>query len=172
MNKKFTKQLIIFFLILSSCVFEDDLLRNTREDYLGDNLCLDGFYYYYDEGKIRGVKFLYRNGVSFEVIGDDKERTKPEEVHTLLTKDRLERLKMDKDMWGIFNIKGNNISLETWRIMSGNHHSVIYSGAILNDTTFIITKRDHANSGVTNANYTYYFYPYSPKPDSTNTFIK
>jgi hypothetical protein len=93
-------------------------------------------------------------------------------VKTLLSEDRLDRLKKYKDLWGIFNISGNGISLETWRIMQGNHHSVIHSGAILNDTTFTITKSDFTDSGITDSNDTYHFYPYSPKPDSTNTFIK
>jgi len=172
MKNIYTKPLLLFLLILSSCCYEDDLLRNTREDYLGDNLRIDGFYYYSFQGKIHDVLFLYRNGVYFKVNGDGKERTKPEEVQTLLVNDHLKWLINDKDFWGIFIIKGNDISLETWSITHGTHYSVIHTGAILNDTTFTITKSDYTDSGITDTNRTYYFFPYSPKPDSTNTFIK
>ena len=172
MHKKYTKSLLLFFLILSSCCYEDDLLRNTREDYLGDNLRIDGFYYSFFQGKIYDVLFLYRNGVYFQVVGDGKERTKPDEVQILLVNDHLKWLINNKDCWGIFNIKDNDISLETWRITHGTHYSVIHSGVILNDTTFTITKSDYTDSGITDRNRTYHFYPYSPKPDSTNTFIK
>ena len=174
MLKKNINPLFIFFLMLSSCVFHEDLLRNTREDYLNDNIRIDGFYYAYsDEGQIRNnIFFLYRNGVYFSVVGDGQERTKPEEVKTLLTEERLKRLAQYKDLWGIFLIKGNDILLESWSITHGNHYSVIESGYILNDTTFTITKRDDNLSGISNSNYTYYFYPYSPKPDSTNVFIE
>ena len=94
MLKKNINPLFIFFLMLSSCVFHEDLLRNTREDYLNDNIRIDGFYYAYsDEGQIRNnIYFLYRNGVYFSVVGDGQERTKPEEVKTLLTEERLKRL--------------------------------------------------------------------------------
>jgi len=176
MNKKFTKRFILFFLILSSCMSccrEDDLLRNTREDYIGDDIRIDGFYYSFFQGEIHNVLFLYRNGVFFKVISDEKKRTKPEEVQTLLTEDRLERYKTHKDLWGIFIIKNNNILLDKWTWAGlGWKTTVIESGTILNDTSFVITKRDNLREGIKDSNETYYFYPYSPKPDSTNIFIK
>jgi len=172
MLKKYINPLFIYFLILSSCTFEDDLLRNTREDYLNDSIRIDGFYYAYSEGQIRKIYFLYRNGVYFSVVGDGQERTKPEEVKTLLTEERFNRLKTEKTLWGIFIIKGNDILFESWSKTHGDHYSVVETGEILNDTTFTITKRDDNLSGISSSNYTYYFYPYSPKPDSTNVFIE
>lgn len=173
MVKKYTKPLLVFFLILSSCFCSiDEPLRNTREDYLNDNIRIDGFYYAYSEGQIRKIYFLYRNGVYFSVAGDGQERTKPEEVKTLLTEEHLKGHQTEKTLWGIFIIKGNDILFESWSQIHGDRYSVIESGDILNDTTFTITKRDDNLSGISSSNYTFHFYPYSPKPDSTNNFIE
>ena len=171
MLKKYIKPLLVFFLILSSCTFDDDLLRNTREDYLNDNIRIDGFYCLYYEGRILEVLFLYRNGVYFRVIGNGKV-TKPEEIETLLTEEHLNGLTTNKRFWGIFLIKDNDILLESWKIIHGDHYSVVMTGDILNDSTFTITQRDDNLSGISSLNYTYYFYPYCPKPDSTNIFIE
>jgi hypothetical protein len=62
MKKIYAKSIILFFLIFSSCL-GDELLKNTRQDYMGDNLRIDGFYYNYYQGKIMEVIFLYRNGI-------------------------------------------------------------------------------------------------------------
>jgi len=172
MHKKYTKQLFLFFLLLSSCFCsEDEPLRNTRRDYIGDNIRIDGFYYHYFQEKITGV-LLYRNGVFFEVSGDGKDRTKPEEVETLLTEEHIKLVKSKKYHCGIFIVEGNRILFETWRITQGNHNAVFQSGEILNDTTFLITKHNYSDAGIKDVNYPYYFYPYSPKPDSTNIFIE
>ena len=170
MHKKYTKPLLLFFLILSSCIFEEPL-RNTRRDYIGDNIRIDGFYYSYFQGKIFNVLLLYRNGVFFDVSGDGKDRTKPEEVEELLTEEHIKLVNSKKYDWGIFIVEGNSILFETWRFTQRDHRAVFQSGEILNDTTFHITKHNYSDGGIKDANTLYYFYPYSPKPDSTNTFI-
>ena len=173
MQKKYTKPLLLFFFILFSCCYEDELFENTREDYLGDNFRTDGFYYDYFQGKIQTILFFYRNGVYFLVAGDGKARTKPEEVKTLFAEDRIEWLKKSKYNWGIFNIKGNDIILETWHPTEHINYVHTKWGEILSDTTFNITKSHYRpENRISNTIYNYYFYPYSPKPDSTNTFIK
>jgi len=165
--------ILFFFLILSSCCYDDDLLRNEREDYLGDNLRIDGFYYYYFEGEIRGVTFFYRNGICLEIVGDGNKRADPEDVKTLLTEENIEYHRKSKEGWGLFKVIGNTFFSEKWNApMNGVRATVIESGHILNDTSFLITKRDNSISGITDSNRTYFFYPYSPKPDSTNVFIK
>jgi len=176
MNMKFKIKylIILFFFILSSCWREDDLFRNKSENFIGDNLRIDGFYYSYYQGKINNVVFFYRNGVSFNIIGDGQDRTKPEEIQTLLRDvERMERYKTYKDLWGIFLVHGNNILIEKWTFAGlGWKTTVIESGTILNDTSFEITKRDDFRAGSKEVYYEYFFYPYSPKPDSTNVFIK
>ena len=175
MQKKYTKPLIFFILILSSCFSceEDELFKNPREDYLGDNFRIDGFYYDYFQGEIQNILFFYGNGVYFLVAGDGKARTKPEEATTLFTEDRIEWLKKSKYHWGIFIIKGNDILLETWHPTGGTNYVQTKWGQIQNDTAFIITKSNYRPENETsNTIYNYYFYQFSPNPDSTNTFIK
>jgi len=175
MKKNFSKYVIFFLFTLFSCVSctKDDLLKNEREDYLGDNLQIDGFYYDYYQGKIMNVIFLYRNGIYFLVDGDGKERTSPDEVKTLLMEEHINSCKTWKLNWGIFIIKGNNILIEKWSSTgAGWKSTVIESGTIIDDTSFIITKRDNSKTGIKDTYYEYFFYPYSPKPDSTNFFIK
>jgi len=165
--------IILFFLILSSCCYEDDLLRNEREDYLGDNLRIDGFYYYYFQGEIRGVTFFYRNGICLEIVGDGNKRADPEEVKTLLTEEYIEYHRKRKAGWGIFKFVGNTFLIEKWTAPSyGSRATIIESGHILNETSFLITKSDDSQEGITDSNRTYFFHPYNPKPDSTNVFIK
>jgi hypothetical protein len=171
MKKIYAKSIILFFLIFSSCL-GDDLLKNTREDYMGDNLRIGGFYYEYYQGKITSVVFLYRNGIYFLVNGDGKERTSPDEVTTLLTEDHIKFCKTDKFNWGVFIIKGNDILIETWSPTgAGWRATATESGTILNDTSFIITKRRWSQTEKDMYD-EYFFYPYSPKPDSTNNYIK
>ena len=173
MKKTATVMVIVFFLILSSCWREDDILKNEREDYIGDNLCIDGFYYDYYQGKIQNVIFLYRNGIYFLVNGDGKERTSPDEVKTLLTEEHIKSCRTWKLDWGIFIIKDNDILIEKWSSTgAGWKTTVTELGTILNDTSFTITKRGKSQTGIKDAYYEYFFYPYSPKPDSTNSYIK
>ena len=177
MIKTYAKLIILFFLILSSCLSKDDSLRNEREDYTGDNLRINGFYYYYDyaydPGRIMNIIFLYRNGIYFLINGDGKERTSPDEVKTLLTEEHIQTCKTWKLNWGIFLIKGNNILIEKWSSTGiGWKTTITESGTILNDTSFIITKRGNSEIGMKDTYYEYFFYQYNPKPDSTNVFIK
>jgi len=167
------KSIILFFFILSSCCYDDDLLRNEREDYLGDNLRIDGFYYYYFQGEIVGITFFYKNGICLEIIGDGNKRANPEEVKTLFTEENIEYNRKRKAGWGVFKVTGNAFFSEKWiPPFYGSRATVIESGYILNDTSFRITKTDDSKEGITDSNRTYFFYPYNPKPDSTNNYIK
>lgn len=173
MNKLLRNLMFFLFLILSSCCIEEDLLRNEREDYLGDELRIDGLYYYLLEGEIRGITFLYRNGICFEIFGDGTKRYNPEEIKTLLTEKHIGYHINDKSSWGIFHVAGNSFFMEKWATpLDRNRSTFIESGHILDGTSFLITKIDDSHSGVKEVNRIYYFYPYSPKPDSTNKFIK
>jgi len=57
-----------------------------------------------------------------------------------------------------------------------NYQPYIFGGEILNDTTFILTEQFLINSDGTkdllnSFGRTYHFKKFSPKPDSTNSFI-
>jgi hypothetical protein len=78
-----------------------------------------------------------------------------------------------KDCWGVFNIKDNIIKFERWYPGQGAKKAYVREGIILNDTTFHITKSYRSNgSELKDADEVYHFRKFSPKPDSTNVFVK
>lgn len=83
--------------------------------------------------------------------------------------------------WGVFNVTGSEIVIERWVTASGGgtYPTQMLKGVIKNDTTIHF----HTLIGVHPVNYnskkkvltideTYHFRQFSPKPDSTNNFIK
>ncbi len=65
------------------------------------------------------------------------------------------------------------MQFETWVPSEGKMPAFNYSGDILNDTTFLITKVKRASGSFTTAiDDTYHFKHFSPKPDSRNEFVK
>jgi hypothetical protein len=176
MKKIFAKSLILFFLLFTSCLKDNIPLSNVREDYTGDELRIDGFYYQKTpEGNINNtLYFFYRNGIKFEL--QMKEKVKyPIDCISELTSERIESQRKRKYHWGIFKINDNAFLSEQWSTpIDGNYvHTITQTGEIVSDTTFIITKFiNTAGGGAANVNASWYFSPYSPKPDSTNVFIK
>jgi len=173
MKKIYVKLIIFFCLILSSCLKENIPLSSVREDYHGDNLRIDGLYYQKrSDGYIHIVEFYYRNGIKFE-ISFSGEITNPADLVSKLTKEIIESNRKRKYNWGIFKINGNDFLSEQWETpIHGNYFATItLTGEILSDTSFILTKGIFSQ-GITEMNDKRYFYPFSPKPDSTNNFIK
>ena len=73
---------------------------------------------------------------------------------------------------GVFHINASSIEFETWTA-ARDIITFSNSGTILNDSTFVISKRVNNDFGESESeNITYHFQEFSPKPDSTNTFIK
>lgn len=79
-----------------------------------------------------------------------------------------------KSKWGAFRIYDKKIEFEKWEPSSGGPmKTVIRQGDILNDTTFVIRKRINNYDGKTYlVQDTFRFRQFSPKPDSTNRFVK
>ena len=173
----FKKSTILFGIIciLSSCIKENIPLTHSREDYLGDNLRIDGFYYEKKrDGTINSIlTFFYKNGVTFEVTFSET-ISDPAECIAVLNKERIEAHRKRKYNWGIFIINNNDFFCEAWATpIDGNYvHLITQTGEILSDTCIMITTFNNGNTFQENLKGMMYFYPYSPKPDSTNTFIK
>ena len=167
--------LVSFVFILSSCLKENTPLINSRVDYLGDNLRIDGFYYEKKPDGTLGSRltFFYKNGVKF-VVTFSEMITDPVECVTILTKDRVEADRKRKYNWGIFIIKNNDFFCEEWSTpINGNYVNLItQTGEILSDTCIMITTFNNGNTFQENLKGMMYFYPYNPKPDSTNIFIE
>ena len=85
-------------------------------------------------------------------------------------------IKNIKFFWGVFNIKNNQILYERWCPSEPPYRTYVREGNIINDTTFVITKLYRMVNGKkteeSELNEVYHFKQFSPKPDSTNKFIK
>ena len=170
-----TKTTIISLSILSimfftQCcgTFEDDKLSLPLRPYVGNQLQVAG--YYYCEKLSQGYAF-YRNGVILELGGGYYSINELEE--NLIKYYNEPSLLNHKYRWGIFIIEGHNIKFE--RLYPGNINwaAFIREGVILNDTTFHITKSYRSNGTEHRAkDEIYRFRRFSPKPDSTNNFIR
>jgi len=80
--------------------------------------------------------------------------------------------------WGVFNVMDSTILIEQYSRSSLNKKlTAIFSGKILNDTTFTLKERYKLDQNgdkynVYKFDVTYYFRQYSSKPDSTNRYVK
>jgi len=176
MKKIFSKLTIFFCLILFSCLKDNIPLSNVREDYTGEELRIDGFYYQKtSEGYINTpLYFFYRNGITFKLNFNLENINNPVDCIPELTNERIEAHRKRKYNWGIFKINKNEFLREEWSPpINGNYvHTILQTGEILSDTCFIFTKFISLKTGTLNSNVLWHFYPFSPKPDSTNVFIK
>jgi hypothetical protein len=80
-----------------------------------------------------------------------------------------------KTFWGIFIVENDAITIEYYnsRIIEGLP-AYLNTGVILNDTTFVLKeqKRSKDGSELQIIDETYHFKKFSPKPDSTNKYLK
>jgi len=163
--------------ISNSCekIGRDDTLTLTKHRYTGNQLRLDGYYYEEFEGKYYSIYFIYEDGT---LMYGDGGFTKEEfiEHEKQFTNDVwINDVKNYKAYWGVFNIYNDSIAFERWHPSSGGPFSAyLRTGKILNDTTFVITKSVCSKNGKEGQqlNEVYHFKSFSPKPDSTNNFVK
>lgn len=160
---------------LNSCdkeILEDDTLTLIKKKYTENQIRTDG-YYSCKFGNIYRIYFLYRDCTIFSG-GDVFEYNLQYQEQKYIDGSFFESKKNNKLYWGIYNIESSNIKLEKWYPSSGGGMPVyLHTGTILNDTTFVITKSVRTKTGEEKElNETYHFKQFSPKPDSTNTFIK
>ena len=155
-------------------LFEDEAYTLTREDYTGNQIRTDGYYYsYYKSGSdLVGVTIFYRNGVVIDGTGG-RSLSEFDEVFSNGT--FYNNNKNNKDIWGIFKVVNNEVMIER-AIADGLMHRLAFIdyGKILNDTTIHIykNKESYGNDVTTVKDDTLHFKQFSPKPDSTNVFIK
>ena len=182
-NKILILSAIVLAVVFSSCkkMFEDEELSMERVDYTGTELRTDGYYYYryqyYDSREDSLYDwfipwFLYRSGVW--LYGGAWGYSRMEEVEKKFEDGSFYDLcKDDKLLWGVFQISDSVIEFEGWD--SGEHLSkptVKQYAKIVNDTTFCeCSKRPQKGENVKLGN-DFHFKQFSPKPDSTNRFIK
>ena len=174
---------IVLAVVFSSCkkLFEDEELSMERVDYTGTELRTDGYYYYryqyYDSREDSLYDcflpwILYRNGVYF--YGSVYDYSEMEEVEKKFEDGSFYDLcKDDKLSWFVFQISDSVIEFEGWD--SGEHFSrptVKRYAKIVNDTTFCMCSKRPKNGENVKLGNGFHFKQFSPKPDSTNSFIK
>ena len=171
--KKINLLILCVLLTLCGCG-DDDLFSLTSTPYSGDQLRTDGYYYQigYDGKTIFSSYFFYKNGILISVGGAEPSL---EIMDSYIKKYYLngQKYKKDKLSWGVFFIEDDNIKFERWYPSERPYKSFVREGVILNDTTFHITKSYRSNgSEQREKDEIYHFRQFSPKPDSTNVFIK
>lgn len=161
----------LLLLVLLSCSKlnpPDDSISLIREDYNGDKLSFNGYYYTeietYD-GVIFSRYAFYRNGI-IRYLGSSNSL---QEVNFIMIE--------TKQIWGVFQIENNNLKFERWYpSSSGPLKAYVREGEIFNDTTFRITESYRNQNGqkteIDKRDEVFHFKSFSSKPDSINSFIK
>lgn len=153
---------------------KDEELTFIRTDYVGTELRTDGYYYFKNKGSDSTYKyniyFLYKNGVVLYCGNPSQDE--------LITREEdfkngqfNKYVRKSASSWGLFKIDSTIIQFET--LQGGPFRTYIDSGRIINDTTFVLIKRKSSyGSYEIKLQGTYNFKEFSPKPDSTNIYIK
>jgi hypothetical protein len=166
-NKIWLYFTLVLLLMSSTCSKENDS-ELFKIPYTGSELKLDGYYYSEEE-----VSFLYSDGVS--LYGSSRFTYSLFELEEIFRSSEFQDLiKGTKTRWGVFTIEGNEIEWERWGDNSGGAlRTYVRSGRILNDSMFLVSSILNNYSGESFVrNDTFRFKLFSPKPDSTNTFVQ
>ena len=158
------------------CPKKADFFTIPATPYYGNQLRLDGcFYQKWNDNGIQSfckVLFLYNNGVVFNCSGSGHLT----DLDKFLVEIRDDDFySTHKTSWGVFFIENDHIIFE--RFFGSELGYLVYreEGNIVNDTTFIMTEVSRMKQGVKTEirpiEWTYHFKAFSPKPDSTNSFI-
>ena len=164
--------LLILCALLTQCVFleKDDVLPKAVP-FTGNQLKINGYYYQIIlNNKSHSPLIMYGNGVLLKM--GDFTTDSIEEMDEYIIKDYVNDnwYKRNKYLWGVFFVY-DNIVIYNRLTQDYPHRENIREGIILNDTTIQIIKYSSANY-VTFQNEIYHFREFSPKPDSTNVYIK
>ncbi|HYF04491.1 MAG TPA: hypothetical protein VEC36_14000 [Patescibacteria group bacterium] len=170
---------IPFLLLLTGCAGcgDDDPLSISKTEYSGNQLRIDGYYYYTfkaanNQEKLSDFYFLYRNGVILYAGTYPLGNVQYYESE-FRSKIWNAGIKNSKTYWGLFSVQGNQIQFDHWYPSERPYSAFARKGTILNDTTFTITERYSVTdrNDKTASDEIYRFKQFSPKPDSTNPFV-
>lgn len=171
--------IVVSIILMISCndVLHDEEFTLIRKPFDGNQIKTNGYYYTYEnkDGLIVdetiSVLLFYKNGVAanFGYAGGIEEMEAKFKINEFYMKD-------NPFVWGVFRIEGDSIKIERSKSF-GTTKSYMYIlvGVVQNDSTIHITKdlSSTGNGGKTiMMNQTYHFKQFSPKPDSTNVFMK
>ena len=115
-------------------------------DTFGNNLCT--------------YLFFYKNGVNFGL----SDRANINNINQFTG--GIDSYRNHKGSWGLFQVENNLLTIQEWQSSVDTIQYIIYNKTfkISNDTTLVIQNDSYIRY--------YHFAKFSPKPDSTNVFIK
>jgi|SRR5690606_20074147 len=173
------KSFYLFFcipLICVSCALKPLTLQ--RVDNKSGLFKLNGFYYGKSENFSRnGVYIFYENGVML-LFGNLQEKDLDYWKGKILNLNNYQKIPY---WWGVYQVDNNgNMELENWYSTDYEYPTVRFRGKVVNDTTLLIAhpsvdklkSTTYFNEFSASVVDTFQFIPLSPKPDSTNNFIK
>lgn len=170
---------ILTLILLFSCHSCGPPFFITSKQSLNTNLRLDGYYVNKSNGR-KGYGgnypiFLYKNGIVLETYSGSF--SYDSEVQAYLREYYANKKNLDKiemSQWGIVHISGSTISIEMRNAsFEKTEKTMIEKGTIINDSTFEMTVLyNRKGEKVDTFNDVYKFKKFSPKPDSTNKYIK
>lgn len=173
------KQIIIYFFLLCiiSCDSHEKLILPKTQ--LKTDFRTDGYYYNKNQGGY-STYFFYKNGIVYTYGSGYKGTDLTELDNSLKELFRLySNIKQARFDWGLYLIENNNIKLEKWVTTSASTYPTnFFEGNLLSNDKFIFKKKTGTNDyvkknkSVTSISEDFNFRQFSPKPDSTNNFIK
>jgi len=117
------------------------------------------------------LQFIYKNGVVLSMAGNsDKSQTLDLQFRQIVKGWKESKYQENRYLWGAVEVANGGIFINRWQAGGlGPTYIKTEKGKILSKESFVI----FSISGNELEKYeTYKFHPYSPKPDSTNSFIE
>ena len=180
MVNKLSYLLLTIIGIFASCADQKLLLKKGE---IPDIIKTDGFYYVKTKEYSKTLKdsitnyrftFYNKDGTFLEHFEYSSFKKEVLKYNINL---QYEVLKKEQTNWGLYKIDGLNIICEGWNTsVGGGLPRWRAEGYVKNDSTIVFTKSfafDNKCCPKINSNYEVenHFFPYSPKPDSSNIFL-
>jgi hypothetical protein len=171
------KKIIIALSLLLGCnalKVKDETFSFQRLINKTQTIKLKGYYYsYLNNNTQKNIFFFYENGLFIDI--QTFENKTFEEIEAFCSSEFFlkRQLNVLKRMYGIYKIENKKLTIESYYLKGTAHGVANYYCNIINDSAFqIMNISDHnSNTDVSSENRIYHFRQYSPKPDSTNSFI-
>ena len=158
--------------LLCCCKVAEDFTLQ-KMNYSGINLRIEGYFFREIEEDFYELFFLFEDGVFLSggaMRVDGEEKTVDDSVLNFI---ELGYYKNNQYGWGIWIVENDQIVIEKWLPGSGGPYPVgRYVGEVLNDSTINIAFTYQLPPEGDEEKQQFTFREFSPKPDSTNTFIE
>ena len=151
---------------------KDDELSFVKTPNTSDKIRLDGYYYNYDFVSTHIVTYFF---FFFGIVLFWGTTNSIEHFEEILNDEMVvNKIRAHKSSWGLYQLNNDTIITNGLFVYPGELRLIsnISKGIILNDTTIMFNSSVKSNNSVRLRNDTLHFKQFSPKPDSTNVFIR